>query len=38
MAVYTEVSFEDLEQLLALYDIGVPLAIKGIDEGVENSN
>jgi len=38
MAVYTEVSFEDLEQLLALYDIGVPLAFKGIADGVENSN
>lgn len=38
MAVYTDVSFEDLEQLLALYDIGVPLTFKGIAEGVENSN
>jgi homoserine kinase type II len=38
MAVYTDVSFEDLEGFLALYDIGVPLAFKGIAEGVENSN
>ncbi len=38
MAVYTDVSFEDLEGLLALYDIGTPLSFKGIAEGVENSN
>ena len=38
MAVYTDVSFEDLEELLAGYDIGVPLSFKGIAEGVENSN
>src|SRR5580692_111218 len=38
MAVYTDVSFEDLESLLAGYDIGVPLSFKGIAEGVENSN
>src|ERR1700722_2899544 len=38
MAVYTDVSFEDLEGLLAGYDIGAPLAFKGIAEGVENSN
>ncbi len=38
MAVYTEVSFEDLEALLADYDVGVPLSFKGIAEGVENSN
>jgi homoserine kinase type II len=38
MAVYTEVSFEDLEGLLADYDIGAPLSFKGIAEGVENSN
>lgn len=38
MAVYTEVSFEDLEALLAGYDIGAPLSFKGIAEGVENSN
>ena len=38
MAVYTDVSFEELEALLAGYDIGAPLAFKGIAEGVENSN
>src|SRR5689334_13427295 len=38
MAVYTEVSFEDLEKLLEQYDIGQPLSFKGIAEGVENSN
>ena len=38
MAVYTEVSFEDLAEFLAGYDIGAPLSFKGIAEGVENSN
>ena len=38
MAVYTDVSFEDLEGLLSGYDIGTPLSFKGIAEGVENSN
>lgn len=38
MAVYTEVSFEDLEEFLADYDLGAPLSFKGIAEGVENSN
>jgi homoserine kinase type II len=38
MAVYTDVSFEDLEILLADYDIGRPRSFKGIAEGVENSN
>ncbi len=38
MAVYTEVSFEDLEVFLAEYDLGAPLSFKGIAEGVENSN
>jgi len=38
MAVYTDVTFEDLEALLTLYDIGSPLSFKGIAEGVENSN
>jgi homoserine kinase type II len=38
MAVYTDVAFEDLEALLASYDIGEPLSFKGIAEGVENSN
>ncbi len=38
MAVYTEVSFEDLEALLTGYDIGEAVSFKGIAEGVENSN
>jgi homoserine kinase type II len=38
MAVYTDVSFEDLEKLLERYDIGAPLSFKGIAEGIENSN
>lgn len=38
MAVYTDVSFEDLEALLCGYDVGAPLSFKGIAEGVENSN
>lgn len=38
MAVYTEVSFEELERLLEQYDIGSPLSFKGIAEGIENSN
>ncbi|HVV26799.1 MAG TPA: homoserine kinase [Rhizomicrobium sp.] len=38
MAVYTDVSFEDLERLLEQYDIGLPLSFKGIAEGIENSN
>jgi homoserine kinase type II len=38
MAVYTDVSFEELEALLRDYDLGQPLSFKGIAEGVENSN
>jgi len=38
MAVYTEVSDEELTAFLARYDIGALLAFKGIAEGVENSN
>ena len=38
MAVYTDVSFEDLERFLRAYDVGAPLSFKGIAEGVENSN
>lgn len=38
MAVYTDVSFEDLEKLLTGYDVGTPRSFKGIAEGVENSN
>jgi homoserine kinase type II len=38
MAVYTDVTAEDLAGFLAGYDIGELLAYKGIAEGVENSN
>jgi homoserine kinase type II len=38
MAVYTEVTAEDLYALLERYDIGRLTAFKGIAEGVENSN
>ncbi|MGF1610804.1 MAG: homoserine kinase [Kiloniellales bacterium] len=38
MAVYTEVSDEELRAFLADYDLGQVLSFKGIAEGVENSN
>src|SRR6516162_10728098 len=38
MAVYTDVTDEELQHFLAGYDIGSLLAYKGIAEGVENSN
>ncbi|MBV8776586.1 MAG: homoserine kinase, partial [Alphaproteobacteria bacterium] len=38
MAVYTDVTAEDLARFLAAYDTGELLAYKGIAEGVENSN
>ncbi len=38
MAVYTDVSDDDLAAFLEGYDIGAPLSCKGIAEGVENSN
>ena len=38
MAVYTDVSDEDLEAFIASYDIGALTSFKGIAEGVENSN
>ena len=38
MAVYTEVSDEELESFVADYEIGEVLSCKGIAEGVENSN
>ena len=38
MAVYTEVSPEALDAFLAEYDIGAAVALRGIAEGVENSN
>ena len=38
MAVYTDVSAEDLADFLADYNLGELLSYKGIAEGVENSN
>ena len=38
MAVYTEVSDDELTAFLAGYDIGPLMSCKGIAEGVENSN
>ncbi len=38
MAVYTDVSADDLARFLGGYDIGELLSYKGIAEGVENSN
>jgi homoserine kinase type II len=38
MAVYTEVSDDELEAFVAEYDIGRVVSCKGIAEGVENTN
>ncbi len=38
MAVYTDISEEELTDFVATYDIGDLLSYKGIAEGVENSN
>lgn len=38
MAVYTEVSDEELAGFLSAYDLGQALSFKGIAEGVENTN
>ena len=38
MAVYTDITDAELEAFLGDYDVGTPLAFKGIAEGVENSN
>lgn len=38
MAVYTDVSDEELRAFVADYDIGEVTSLKGIAEGVENSN
>ncbi len=38
MAVYTEVSDDDLRTFMADYDLGEVVSFKGIAEGVENSN
>ena len=38
MAVYTDITDEELNALLSDFDLGAPLTFKGIAEGVENSN
>ncbi len=38
MAVYTDVTDEELADFLAAYDVGAAISFKGIAEGVENSN
>jgi homoserine kinase type II len=38
MAVYTDITDEELAELLADFDLGAPLSLKGVAEGVENSN
>ena len=38
MAVYTEVSDQELTAFLRGYDIGRAMSLQGITEGVENSN
>lgn len=38
MAVYTDITDDELAKLLADFDLGAPLSFKGIAEGVENSN
>jgi homoserine kinase type II len=38
MAVYTDITDEELAELLADFDLGAALSFKGIAEGVQNSN
>jgi homoserine kinase type II len=38
MAVYTDITDEELDVLLGDFDLGAAVAFKGIAEGVENSN
>jgi homoserine kinase type II len=38
MAVYTDITDAELEGFMAEFDLGQPLAFKGIAEGVSNSN
>ena len=38
MAVYTDISLGEVEAFLADFDVGAPVAFKGVAEGVENSN
>jgi homoserine kinase type II len=38
MAVYTDISDSELDAFMAQFDLGTPIAFKGIAEGVSNSN
>jgi hypothetical protein len=38
VAVYTEFSDEEFDAFIKGYDLGAVLSVKGIAEGVENSN
>ena len=38
MAVFTEISNAQLDELLSHYDIGQTRSLKGIASGIENSN
>ncbi|WP_374472185.1 homoserine kinase [Phenylobacterium sp.] len=38
MAVYTDITDEELAKLLADFDLGEALSLKGVAEGIENSN
>ncbi len=38
MAVYTDITEDELRQFLGQYDVGELTSYKGIAEGVENSN
>jgi homoserine kinase type II len=38
MAVYTDITDQELADLLADYDLGAAISFKGVAEGVENSN
>jgi len=38
MAVYTDITDDELAALLADFDLGAPISFKGIAEGIENSN
>src|SRR3569623_1521923 len=38
MAVFTPVSVEDAKVFLDQYDLGEPMSLQGIAEGVENTN
>jgi len=38
LAVYTDITEDDLSRFLTAYDVGQLTSYKGIAEGVENSN